>query len=347
MTGSMKTRCVGRYLTDLPGEFVINSESMAKVEGVAVQVFPASLQAFEASLADREAELRSRHMDGEPHRPMLKRNEAMGRIVGAVFNRAEATGNAEFARTLELSGWRDGYRIEMSIKAIDGTDIPFDQSVVGTVYEASSRRVHDEYKSRNDVPEKLNHLLEVYERVSGRKDDEIPSTPGTCIAHGFVAGARGKDQDVEMIYHMKGVPDVYFTINAYDSIKEADTLLQRAAGAKKILADEGHKVVRQGVRSIHGSAYEELLMLGPTSDRVQGAKFRMHGNELRVQPTKPFLMFYFNNGYRIPMPEMDMNEKDRLGLFADLPKATLGDAESVALWDSVSATLRPRPGAFD
>jgi hypothetical protein len=49
------------------------------------------------------------------------------------------------------------------------------------------------------------------------------------------------------------------------------------------------------------------------------------------------------SGSRIPHGELSREEVAKL---KRIEKATLGAAESVALWDAVIPSLRPRPGAF-
>lgn len=348
LTANMTTRCVGRYLIDMPQSFVLNSESTTEIEGVKVAVRPMDKHLFEMTLTGREAELRRTHMDGKPSRPFLKRIEVAPAIaLGKVFNRAEQSGAAEFGRTLELLAWQNGYEVRMSINATDGTDIPFDTSVIGTPFEASEKEVWDKYRSRNNTPEKLAHLLEVYERVSGRKDTEIPSVPGLCIPNGFVAGTDREGQETDAVYHLADAPDVWFGFGSSDAIKEDSTLLQRSPSAEKAMAKEDAKLLRKGTRTIHGQEYEEVLM-GNTleQDGIRGSMFMMYGNELRSDPLQPFVDLGFRNGDRIPVPELTMAEKDKLRLNEILTKATLTDAEAVAIWDKVSATLRPRPNAF-
>ena len=94
-----------------------------------------------------------------------------------------------------------------------------------------------------------------------------------------------------------------------------------------------------GVRRVIGQqrqrgvqTHEEWLFINtPEQDGVQGSNFLMHGNELRTDPAQPFIEFKLHNGNRIPVPDLTMVEKDRLGLFKPLPKATLSDAEALAI----------------
>jgi hypothetical protein len=348
LTANMTTRCVGRYLIDMPQSFVLNSESSTVIEGVKIEVRPLSRRLFEIELDGYEAELRRKHIIGKPNRPFLKRIEAAPVVaVGKVFNRAEGVGESELGRTLELLAWRDGYEVRMSINATDGTDIPFDTSVIGTPFENSGRRIWAEYKDRNDTPEKLAHLLKVYERVSGRKDNEIPSIPGLCIPNGFVAGADREGQDTGAVYHLSDAPDVWFGVTSDGTVGGGSTLFERSSELEKGMKQADVKTLRRTARSMHGEDYEEWLFTNtPYQDDVRGTKFVLHGNEAGSKPDQPFIKLALYNGDRIPVPELSMQQKDKLGLNAPLPKATLTEAEALAIWDKVSATLRLRPNAY-
>lgn len=347
MTQRMTTRCVGRYLIDLPEAFVLNSESRGEVEGLKIKVERVSKLGFERRLAAREVQLARQHMDGRPDRPVFKRIEAVaGLQTGRVFNRAKSTGSAEFARTLELFAWRDGFQIEMGINATDGTDIPLDQSAIGTVYEVSERRIHAKYSQINDTQKKLAQLLSIYERVRGRRDEEIPTDAGLCIPNGFVLGAQREGQEVGFVYHLRDSQDVFFTVRTDDNVKEDTTLLQRTGPQEEEMAQLGHTVLRKSKRQIQGEDYEEFLAQGPAKDGVLGVEFNLHGNELRKQPLQPFFVFKLRTGRSIPRPDLDLNEKDHLGLFKTLSKATLLPEQALRLWDVVTPTIRQRPGAF-
>lgn len=327
-----KTRSVGRYLFDLPDVFVISTQVQSVIDQVDVQIRPMDRVVFGGAVQRREAELRKKHMDGEPANPFLKRIES---LPGAdkelrVFNRAEDSGSADFARTLELWAWKGGYLIQLFIKANESE---------GTAY-ASKPWIKD---FPTDTPQKLDHLLNVYSRVRGRKDDEIPTDQGDCIANGFVAGPPSDQQAIDVPYHLQGSPDVYFDFNHTTTVRERDTLLERTAKVEQEMQGSGTQTVRKGKRELNGLPYEEWLMRGPTPDRVPGTMFMLHGNETDLDPAKPFVELRLFNGFRIPAPERTLEEKAQL---KDLEKATLTEAQAVALWDKVVATLRVRPGAI-
>jgi len=142
-------------------------------------------------------------------------------------------------------------------------------------------------------------------------------------------------------------PDVWFGITSDGTIGGMSTLFQRSSELEKGMSRAGVKTLRKAKRVVHGEPYEEWLFTNtPYQDDVRGTRFVLHGNESGEKPDQPFLKLAFYNGDRIPVPELTMPEKDRLGLFKPLTRATLSEAEALAIWDKLSATLRPRPGAF-
>ncbi|MBH2015559.1 MAG: hypothetical protein I8H88_03660 [Burkholderiales bacterium] len=327
-----QTRSVGRYLIDLPNVFVVSTEAQSVIDQVDAQIRPMDRLAFDSVIQRREAELRKKHMDGEPENPFLKRIES---LPGAdrsvrVFNRAEGSGSADFARILELWAWKNGYLIQLSVKANESE---------GTAY-VSEPWIKD---FPTDTPQKLDHLLRVFSRVRGRKDNEIPTDQGDCIANGFVAGAPSDQQAINVSYHLQDSPDLYFDFNHTTTVRERNTLLERTAQVEKEMQGSGTQTIRKGKRDINGMPYEEWLMRGPTPDRVPGTMFMLHGNETASDPAKPFVELRLFNGFRIPAPERTLEEK---AMLKDLDKSSLTEAQALGLWDRVAATLRVRPGAF-
>jgi len=336
ITANMTTRCVGRYLIDMPEQFVLNSESNTVIEGVSVVATPMEKSLFEQRLAGRLGELERTRFRGDlKDAPFVRaKNSLLPPHVGVVVDRARRVEEGRLGRTLEVLGWTSGFEIKAQIDSMDNT-FPEDAN------DSIAKQLI------NDTPEKLAHLLKVYERISGRKDTEIPSTPGLCIPNGFVAGASREGQDTGAVYHLRDAPDVWFGLTHDGTIGAMSTLFQRASELEKGMARAGVKTLRKAKRDIHGEPYEEWLFTNtPYQDDVRGTRFVLHGNESGEKPDQPFLKLALYNGDRIPVPELSMEQKDRLGLNAPLTKATLTDAEAQGIWDKVTATLRPRPGAF-
>jgi hypothetical protein len=328
VTADAVTRCFGRYVIDMPRAFSLNSEASSKVDQVKVSVAPMKRVTFELRLAAREAQLRSMHMDGRPGVPFLRQIEKTPTIdLGKVFNRATGSGEAGIGRTLELLAWKNGFELSLSIEATD---------YVG----AGLVRPDD---PPDDTPKKLTNLITVYHQVRGRSDDDIPKEPGMCIAHGFVEGAASEFEEMALSYQLTGAPDVYFYANIGTTTREATSLLDRSSQIESEMRASGTTTIRKGRRVINLEYFEEWLMKGPTPAFVQGTSFAIHANENSHDASKPFVIFEFSNGFRVPAPERTSEESAAL---KDLKTATLTVAEAVAIWDKVTATLRIRPGAF-
>ncbi|TXH39518.1 MAG: hypothetical protein E6Q94_00945 [Burkholderiaceae bacterium] len=331
LTQRRVTRCVGRYLIDLPELFLPNSMVDATFGGVKINVQPMAKADFQRRFDAYRIKLDQTRLpsSGLPFlhgvTPFREGEE------GGVFDRAESTADSyRVKRTLELWGWRNSFFFQLSLDAFNG------------IYPEDAGDAYVRSRGSN-VPEKLDQLLKVYSRVRGRKDDEIPTDQGDCIANGFVAGPPSDQQAIDVPYHLQGSPDVYFDFNHTTTVRERDTLLERTAKVEQEMQGSGTQTVRKGKRELNGLPYEEWLMRGPTPDRVPGTMFMLHGNETDLDPAKPFVELRLFNGFRIPAPERTLEEKAQL---KDLEKATLTEEQAVALWDKVVATLRVRPGAI-
>lgn len=345
LTNQMTPRCIGRYLIDLPDGFTLNNITTTKLEGVIVGIKPMPRGQFDLMLSKREAELRRMHMDGKPNRPALKRVEATPSVqIGKIFNRVEATGSAEFGRTLELQAWRDGYSIAMTINATDGSDLEIDPTIVGTPFENSARRVLNEYKTVNDTSQKLAHLLNVFERTRGRTDDEVPTEKGICFANGFLRGAPTNREWIDLYYHLSTAEDVYFGFHYLSHVgPEKDTLLERSKAINESLAKLNGRTMRKGKRQTNGLAFEEWLTEQESDPGVKDYDLTLELNSKTGNAMAPLFTMDFYSGVRHPHQRLSL---EQVAIQKPITRATLGDVESVRLWDKVTSTLRPRPGAF-
>lgn len=324
-------RGVGRYLIDLPESLVINPVSSSVIDGVTIEVSSMSKAVFDARFDAYKSKLSQTKLPSTGN-PYLRSATALpNQFIGAIFDRAEdATSSDRMARTLEVWAWKSQYFLTARINAVD-TSFPEDAE------DSIARQL------TTDVPEKLDHLLRVFSRVRGRKDNEIPTDQGDCIPNGFVAGPPSDQQAINVSYQLQDSPDLYFDFNHRTTVRERDTLLERSAQVEKEMQRSGTQTVRKGKRDINGLPYEEWLMRGPTPDGVPGTMFILHGNETASDPTKPFVELKLFNGFRVPAPERTLEES---AMLKSVEKASLTEALALGLWDRVTATLRVRPGVF-
>ena len=333
LTSTMTTRCVGRYLIDLPDAFVLNEISTTKLEDVEIlKIKPMHKVDFQLLLEQRDRELKATHMDGEPSNPFLKKYEILPPGgIGKIFNRASETGSADFGRTLELMAWKDGYLFSATIEATDST---------GTAY--ANKPWIKEFP--NDIPQKRAHLLDVYNRLQGRKDTEVPSGPGVCFPNGFLRGSATDHEQIDLHYHLKTVEDVYFGFHYLTDIgPEKDTLLERGKAIEKSVKQYNGHTLRKGKREANGLSFEEWLSVQETDPGVKDYDLTLEMNSKHGDAYNPLFITDFYSGVRHPRPTPSLEE---VAVRKAIAKASLGEAESIALWDKVTTTLRPRPGAF-
>ena len=325
LTARVTPRCVGRYLIDLPEDFVLNPIHGVVLEGVEISIKPMTRDYFDIELKDRREVLMKERIMGE-NTPSLTAAMPLSDGSGYVFNRSR-TGADATIRALELLAWRDGYLVLIQINA---TDMSLDTDpMVGDT-------------RRTDIQEKLDHLLKIYSRVRGRADHEVPEEPGVCFANGFLQGEPTEQEQVDLNYHLKTAEDVYFTFHSRSDLVEHDTLLERRAQIEKGIKERNGATLRKGKRESHGVKFEEWLM-SLESEQYPGLMFHdmtLEANSTTSNAATPLLIIDLDSGVRHPGPPLTL---EQAAVEKPLAKATFGAAETIALWDKATATLRMRP----
>ncbi|GIX23876.1 MAG: hypothetical protein KatS3mg122_1107 [Caldimonas sp.] len=190
----------------------------------------------------------------------------------------------------------------------------------------------------------------MYRRVRGRRDEEIPSEPGDCFAHGLWTGAQAEAAEFYVNYHLKDAPDVFLQVSSISgdgNVPRPDTgLMQRRSQIERDSRRSGIDILRFSARAIGNDGYEEYVCREPakvTSARVPGHTAIVQTDQSLQGFERPFLTIEFYNGHYIPSPPRSLEEKAKI---PDLTRATLSEGQVLALWDAITATLRPRPGAL-
>jgi hypothetical protein len=321
MTTKMETRCVGRYLIDLPDD--ASPSGFATVQGVNIDVDAMSQQQYEEEIAHREAELKAiKSIDTYPI--LFSSGEAWEKGSRYFIHRGtphDDPGN----RIIEGYKWDSGFRFKLSIEASDFTNP--DQTDDPLVKKMAVK---------NDVPEKHRLVFNLLKRLRGRTEDDIPTEPGLCFAGGFLSGRADRGEKVVVSYVLGHRQDVSFDFKIHSDIREEQSLLQRGAQAMAAIELGGNKVIRKGTVDLPGGMRaEEIMAAGPTVARLDGHTFRLEVNTTVGGPQTPFFALDMTNGG---------SRKDLAG--NKIEKASLTEGEAVALWDAVTRTLRSRSNGF-
>jgi Tle cognate immunity protein 4 C-terminal domain/Tle cognate immunity protein 4 N-terminal domain len=319
-TANLKTRCVGRYLIELPAD--APASGYPKIQGVDFDVKAISQDEYGQEIARREAELKAiKSIDEYP--VLYAADEAWGKGTRYFIHRGtvhDDPGN----RIIEAYKWDRGYRIKMQIEGWDYTNP-----------DQTNDPVVKHITVTNSVPEKTRLVFGLLEKVRGRTEDDIPTEPGLCFPGGFLPGKAASNELVNEYFALPNKPDVIFQVWSDTGFQGNTSLLQRGQQALAVITEVGGKVIRKGPVDLPGMKAEELLIAGPTVVELHGHTFSLEVNSTTSGPHTPFLSLDMING------GAKYDENDR-----KIEKASLTEGEAIALWDAVSRTLRIRPNGL-
>lgn len=321
LTEKMQTRCVGRYLIDVPSD--VKSFAFTRIEDVKVEATPMSQDDFEHALRTREAVLRATE---SPQGYQYLYEAGDGPLPHTrYFVRLSDSAASDMSRTVEAYKWNAGFQIKLQVEAADR---------VNSVYARRAPERIPESIRKDEIPVKKHLIFDMLSRAEGRDERTIPTQPGVCFPGGFLAGKAGAKEDVSAQFVLNGHPDVSFDLKTDTSIQESDTLLDRGSAVEALLSNAGGRTIRKGNVDLDGWAAQEWLVSGKNILNVYSNHMTLEANSKIGSPKAPLLILDMDTGLT------NNALQDRV------EKASLSEAEAVSLWDAVSRTLRPRPNGF-
>ena len=322
LTANLKTRCVGRYLIDMPGDAW--ESGYAKIQGVSIEAKPMTEDAWRQDIARREVELTAtKSRDAYPF--LYAAGKARGDNTYYFIHRGTIY-NDPSRRHIEGYKWDRGYRFLLKIKSYDYTHP-----------DQTSDPIVQKMTVQNNSTEKTAVVMSLLEKLRGRSPDDIPTEPGVCFAGGFLPAPAGSNEDIDAQFGLNHMQDVSFDVSTTPDIRESTTLLQRADGTEmhaELKTADGH-LVRKGPVALAGLKAEEWLVEGRRPGDGRGNSFSLIVNETTSGPSAPYLSLDLTTGGQVEIQ----------GELVKFEKGSLSTGEAVALWDAVSRTLRLRPGA--
>ena len=233
---------------------------------------------------------------------------------GVIFERNENGGAADAMRILE------GYLYT------NGVVIKFQKQ---TVNDSASRyeRQRNGDPIQNYVASDVSQMKTLMARISGRDNDVIPTKPGSCITHAFIATdptARERE-DISVGLESKTLEHIRVILSTDNFTREKDTVLERAGEIESNLY-RGH-VERKGVFSVNGLQAQEFLATGLQASQDEPRYgFDMFINEMTASYKTPNFILTLEND--------------------SMPPTSYSKEEIIAFWDTISRSVRVRPGAF-
>ncbi len=309
MTRTMKTVCVGRFLIDLPENARV-SYGPAFLEGFDISSMRESDAAFEARSAEREAALRAQtNGRGRPNLESVRAYRS-GEYIGKIF---------------VYGRWNTPWKENGEPRQLEGV------AIEGLLHGAgaSFSFLNEQYD-----PDKVGRLVKLFEQMSARADNEIPSAPGFCIGRGFIREPLRAEQgeSVALLAGLPDHPDVTITLSSMAGTAPAPGIIQRSAEAMAsypLLLRPAVRIVREGARTVNGLPGEEI-----------GAKI-----------TEPNFVTTFTYDWEMPARDSDaLTPLLALQLQTGVARpggkpiqSSLAEGAIDELWESIVPSVRIRP----
>lgn len=329
INAEMKPYCVGRYMLDLPSSFTAYNDAAPLDDNIWAAVISRPEDMYKTYLATkkmyhpgfkqlialREKALRESKTIDAQDMPFLKKVWSLpDGMDGVIFERNENGGAADAMRILE------GYIYT------NGVVIKFQKQ---TVNDSASRyeRQRNGDPIQDYVASDVSQTQSLMARVSGRDNDVIPTKPGSCIAHAFIATdpAAREREDISVGLESKTLEHIRVILSTDNFTREKDTVLERAGEIESNLY-RGH-VERKGAFSINGLQAQEFLATGLQASQDEPRYgFDMFINEMTASYKTPNFILTLEND--------------------SMPPTSYSKEEIIAFWDTISRSVRVRPGAF-
>ncbi|WP_246545255.1 T6SS immunity protein Tli4 family protein [Photorhabdus hainanensis] len=327
MLANMQTRCVGRYLIDLPAGFdniihdgIFIGDAQIETE----RLYP---PAFEQRIQLREQKLKEAKTIYPKDMPFLRKvYRLQDNLKGVIFEKNEDIDIPSYARVLEAHLYNNGVAFTITMKFMDLSDEKYARDRAGFIKDGFSEY---KLKATDRTMMKMRNLLS---KISGRKDTEIPTEAGTCIPDGFIAGSRDEKENMTFVYKRNESDHFTFSVEILNDLQEKNHLLERLRGMEGLFLAVHAKIIRKEKREINGTYTEEVLTTAPTekSDeletKIPGYAFMLIANETTGDYKNPFVKINLRN--------------DRLSA------TPYSENELITFWDVVTSTFRKRAGAF-
>lgn len=318
-----KPQCIGRYVIDVPESFNNQLHDMIFIDDFKIESKPLYPPAFKQRVQLREQALRdaiNKPGNKPENAPFLKEVIQLPDGKGTIFDRNES-GAPDIYRKLEA-------HVYSGMTAF----------VITTDIRDFSDKKHSEKKSKylargfteadaNTKPVKLAALQSLISRLSGRKDEDVPSVKGVCIPNGFIRDDG--NQHVEKITFQYENDD--FILGVYTNNKypgSEDTLFNRSAQINEALKTSNQYTIKKVALSPNGIPAESWLFGGTQTmrDTVTGKDekntfydFDFKANERDATADKP---------------------KFSIGLTSEYKKTRYSEAQMIEIWDRLVNSLR-------
>ncbi|HFT7676143.1 T6SS immunity protein Tli4 family protein [Citrobacter braakii] len=331
INAEMKPYCVGRYMLDLPSSFVAYSETAPLDNNIWAAVISRPEDMYKTYLATkkmyhpgfvqllalREKALRNSKTIDAQDMPFLKKVWPLpDGMDGVIFERNENGGVSDAMRILEGYLYTNGVVIKLQKQTINDTSPKYNEQRRGR-------------PARNYVSKDVSQMQSLMARISGRDNDVIPVKPGSCITHAFIATdtTAADREDINIGFISNTFDNIRVAVSSDNFTREENTVLDRMGEIKSNISRSRGAIERKGAFSVNGLQAQEFLATGLQEDNDEPRyQFEMYINEMTASYKTPGFMLTLDNQRMSP--------------------TSYSKEEIIAFWDTISRSVRVRPGAF-
>jgi len=177
-----KPQCIGRYVIDVPGSFNNQLHDMVFIDDFKIESKPLYPPAFKQRVKLREQALNdaiNTPGNNSENAPFIKQIIRLQNDKGVIYDRNNS-GSADSFRHLEAHVYINGIAFIITTKILDLSAIKYSDEKKSYLNAGFSE------VETNTKPARLAALQSLISRLSGRKDEEIPTGKGVCIPNGFI-----------------------------------------------------------------------------------------------------------------------------------------------------------------
>ncbi|MCF6658928.1 T6SS immunity protein Tli4 family protein [Raoultella ornithinolytica] len=331
INAEMKPYCVGRYMLDLPSSFTAYNDSAPLDNNIWAAVISRPEDMYKTYLATkkmyrpgfvqlialREKVLQNSKTVDAQDMPFLKKVWPLpDGMDGVIFERNENESVADAMRILEGYLYTNGVVIKLQKQTVNDSSPVYNQQRNGDPIQ-------------NYVARDVSQMQSLMARISGRDNDVIPTKPGSCITHAFIATdptARERE-DINIGLISNTFDNIRVVVSNDNFTREENTVLDRMGEIKSNISRSRGGIERKGAFSVNGLQAQEFLATGLQEDNDEPRyQFEMYINEMTASYKAPGFMLTLDN--------------------QRMPPTSYSKEEIIAFWDEISRSVRLRPGTF-
>ena len=317
-----KPQCIGRYVIDVPESFNNKLHDMIFIDDFKIESKPLYPPAFKQRVQLREQALRDaiNNPENDPKdAPFIKEIITLPEGKGVIFD-SNRSGSDDLYRRLEAHVYVNG------ISFIITTDIRDFSAPKYKERKAEYLKTTTEEQT-NTKPAKLAAMQSLISRLSGRKDEDIPSARGVCIPNGFIRDDGGKHlEKITFSYENDDFILGVYTNNKYPGSE--DTLFNRSAEINEALKTSNQYTIKKLALSPNGIPAESWLFGGTQTIRNTAT-----GKDEK----NTFYDFDFKANERDATAD---KPKLEIGLTSEYKKTRYSEAQMIEIWDRLVNSLR-------